>query len=1139
MKAALGGPRAPLPPVPVLTPGELAAVAGRRFDERSLLFDEFFWLWPRPGTKDGKDKALEAVARGAWLDAVEFWRVQCLQKGHDGLALHNIAVLFHTIALDLESLGEAAGTGGRQAKERDVWWKEAFRAWQSLRDCPEFWGQFADRLAGRVPGGAHVAFVQSVQVNLLAAVALVNGQLAAERRSSEEAWQRQVALIDATGYPDADLSPARQIAVEPIGRTIRAAISRAIHESQTDANLGLAAATRLLDIGRTWLPFFTRASLPAERGTLSDELAAAAMSCLDAYGSATGRWADLLPAANAALGVTQSPDTRDRLNKRIVIYRTNYSTQVQKHREEQLGSLRNHCSTILSAKAPGQLRLASLIQCARSDLRELVAAGAGDPGLETEATGTVSRALRELALDMQQSGESVLLTLDALAVAESLCRDAGVRMQVSAERNSTERGLRELQADEMSQVDGHYPLLMEHATPELYVGNAFRLTGLSVHATERELSRHIQKIEMAERLGTRTAAVPGPLGVSPPDVEATKAAVQRTQEVERRLLDEFFWLWPLPEHALEERRGQLPLPSSHEQLVDAIAAWKRAASQNLDHGLCAHNLAVLGHLQALDLELRQRTAPLSVAECATRDGLWVAAFAQWREALDTPTLWEELAERIESLADPRLDRAVMVRLRRGLPMAVLSTAVRLAVRAHDPAEVKRLVALVTSSGFQPGAVRKASTPLVDRIRETLSNHALEAQQMAKQTPTQADVISQGLLTHAWASLETLSLLLGPSDSVTAHSHDEVALAADECLEHFARETGDWPAVLKTLKQIEFLARGPSAKETIRGHLKIVSANALSDQASAQFEGLSKRLQAIVGAAASAEDRFAQMRVVMDSAPQLSEEPDYLVARSGLFAHWLQQLALRVNNDDEKYALALEIVELGLTFCKDPEILNKLIDARKTISSNADAAAIARQCSAIMSGGASNGEKLRELGKCANGQLRVFKSQHADQQKFIDVISDTVAGAIRSAAIDLCNNERSFQVALDWLLFAASLARGTDLRQRLAQDVIACRGLVDRLGAQLPPVPQKSSGCFIATAAYGSPLAKQVFWLRLYRDQILSRRVAGRAFIRAYNWASPPIAGWIAKRPLRRAGIRLLLLPVVAWCKVELWLMDRR
>jgi len=74
---------------------------------------------------------------------------------------------------------------------------------------------------------------------------------------------------------------------------------------------------------------------------------------------------------------------------------------------------------------------------------------------------------------------------------------------------------------------------------------------------------------------------------------------------------------------------------------------------------------------------------------------------------------------------------------------------------------------------------------------------------------------------------------------------------------------------------------------------------------------------------------------------------------------------------------------------------------------------------------------------------------------------------------------------------------------------------------------KTGGCFIATAAYGSPLHPYVKILRNFRDTCLIPSEPGRAFVRLYYKYSPFAADLISKHKALKGVIRINLLPIIA------------
>ena len=89
---------------------------------------------------------------------------------------------------------------------------------------------------------------------------------------------------------------------------------------------------------------------------------------------------------------------------------------------------------------------------------------------------------------------------------------------------------------------------------------------------------------------------------------------------------------------------------------------------------------------------------------------------------------------------------------------------------------------------------------------------------------------------------------------------------------------------------------------------------------------------------------------------------------------------------------------------------------------------------------------------------------------------------------------------------------------------ACGGV--GIGDALEQAFSTSSGCFIATAAYGSDLHEHVAVLRDFRDKYLVTNAAGRWIVERYYRYSPQIAAIVAGNEWLRTATRWALEPAV-------------
>jgi fibronectin type III domain protein len=153
-----------------------------------------------------------------------------------------------------------------------------------------------------------------------------------------------------------------------------------------------------------------------------------------------------------------------------------------------------------------------------------------------------------------------------------------------------------------------------------------------------------------------------------------------------------------------------------------------------------------------------------------------------------------------------------------------------------------------------------------------------------------------------------------------------------------------------------------------------------------------------------------------------------------------------------------------------------------------------------------------------------------------------ASTVGVTGYDVCLNDVTLATTPARSFQHTGLTPGTTYNYRVsAYDAVPNHSAwTTSISATTPPAAVGDGGgdrgggrCFIATAAYGSPMATDVRYVRAFRDQYLLTNEPGRWFVKQYYRLSPPLADALRAHDDWRAIVRFALAPLVALSK---WLV---
>lgn len=373
-------------------------------------------------------------------------------------------------------------------------------------------------------------------------------------------------------------------------------------------------------------------------------------------------------------------------------------------------------------------------------------------------------------------------------------------------------------------VDNRQNILLDFVSPALYRGNAFRISGLPIDASPRDISRRIEKLTMLKKYGGKTSDSGGGLIAlkPPPEDDEIREAIQRLGDPERRIIDELFWFWPEELGASKTDKALQAL--ANDRVKDATDTWQAQEKSSANKAVSIHNLAVLAHLGALDLEFKRRTKQLTASEERACKRCWKEAYSRWKELADEETFWQRFSERIHQLDDPRLTRETIERLKSAFPLALLSINAGIAVQSAEQsnnAEMQRHLAIMRESGFPEHVVNQSLQNTLAQLRDSIKTLCASAD---TDDPLQALKQAEQLISQTKHPLYVLQAVLPETTPLVETAHDKVALVALANTIQYANHTEDWYTVSDIMTTIAGIALSESARRRIKKNADIFQSN---------------------------------------------------------------------------------------------------------------------------------------------------------------------------------------------------------------------------------------------------------------------------------------------------------------------------
>jgi len=314
-------------------------------DPERRLIDELFWFWPHQLGYSKTDPALAFLAENDIDRAAEHWH-QMEQSSEAYVSMHNLAVLFHCLGLDLEQEAFSQKLDQKELETVRKYWDYAFTRWKVVLDHEPFWSRLTARIRALEDPRLTTGLARRIRASLPFTLLSINATLAVRyaEAGNLEAAKRQLEIMGLwdgqgdggkvqktkfkgtakAGLPESPLlTPLAQKALreacEPLRQRIKSICKNAENQADQDTSHGDKATRELIAHTKPLIAALDALLPPgdATRDVAHDEVALCALRCQIPYGNKTENWKVSLELLELILPITVGQAMRDRILENI------------------------------------------------------------------------------------------------------------------------------------------------------------------------------------------------------------------------------------------------------------------------------------------------------------------------------------------------------------------------------------------------------------------------------------------------------------------------------------------------------------------------------------------------------------------------------------------------------------------------------------------------------------------------------------------------------------------------------------------------------------------------------------------------------------------------------------------------------